>query len=96
MHAIIRNYSDQHAKALFDLLEKNKPELEKLMRPVTGFVSYTLLRTHEGGASVTVCHAKTGADESAKVARDWIAKNATGIKVGPPKVTEGTVMVHVS
>ena len=37
MHAVIRNYSGKGAKKLIDIAEKNKAEVEKLMRPIKGF-----------------------------------------------------------
>jgi hypothetical protein len=74
MHAVIRTYSGPAAKKLFDLLEERKREVESIIRPVKGFVSYSLLRTADGGASVTVCQDKAGTDESLRVARDWIQK----------------------
>ena len=53
MHAVVRNYSGKGTKALFDLLEKNKGEVESLIRGVKGFVSYSLVRTTRGGFSVS-------------------------------------------
>ena len=95
MHAVIRSYSGKGTKALFDILEKNKAEVEKLIRPVKGIVSYSLVRTASGGFSVTVCQDKAGTDESLRVARDWIAKNASKTGSAAPKVSEGTVMLHL-
>jgi hypothetical protein len=45
MHAVIRTYSGNGAKELVDAIEKNKAEVEKLIRSVKGFVSYSLVRT---------------------------------------------------
>ena len=50
-HAVVRNYSGKGTKALFDLLEKNKGEVESLIRGIKGFVSYSLVRTTRGGFS---------------------------------------------
>lgn len=47
-------------------------------------------RSEDGGFSVTVCNDKAGCDESNEKAKDWIAKNAPGIGVGVPKVSEGS------
>ena len=44
---------------------------------------------------MTVCQDKAGADESLKIARDWIQKNAADTGVGAPAVTEGTVVVQI-
>jgi hypothetical protein len=95
MHAVIRNYSGKGAKELFDVIEKNKSEVEKVIRPVKGFVSYSIARTNDGGFSVTVCQDKAGCDESTRAARDWIAKNAGNIGAAAPTVSEGAVMLHL-
>jgi hypothetical protein len=94
MHTIVRSFSGKGAKELFDLLEKNKADVEKTLRTVKGLVSYTLVRSADGGFSVTVCNDKAGTDESLQKAKDWIAKNAAGTGVAAPKVSEGSVVLH--
>lgn len=94
MHAVIRNYSGKGAKELFDVLEKRKTEVEDLIRAVAGFVSYTLVRTDDGGVTVTVCKDKAGTDESLKVARDWILQHAPNVGASAPAVSEGSVVIH--
>jgi hypothetical protein len=93
VHTVIRSYSGSGATALFDLLEERKSEVEELIRVVSGFVSYSLLRTSDGGVSVTTCQDKTGADESA---RNWIQENASHLDVHPPAVTEGSNILYLS
>jgi hypothetical protein len=95
MHAVVRTYSGQGAKELFDLLEQRKADVEKLIRGVPGFQAYSLIRTADGGISVTVCRDKAGADESLRAARDWIQKNASNVKAKPPAVSEGTVILQL-
>ncbi len=95
MHSIVRSFSGKGAKELFDVLEKNKADVEKTLRTVKGLVGYTLVRTADGGFSVTVCNDKAGTDESLQKAKDWIAKNAAGTGVAAPKVSEGSVVLHV-
>jgi hypothetical protein len=41
---------------------------------VKGFVGYLLMRTSEGGISITVCQDKAGTDESVNIARDWASQ----------------------
>ena len=94
MQVVIRTYSGNGAKELFDVLEKHKADVESLIRSVKGFVSYTLARSGDGGFSVTVCNDKTGIDESIQKAKDWIAKNAGDTGAGAPKVSEGSVVLH--
>ena len=95
MHAVIRTYSGKGAKELFDVLEKRKADVESIMRSVKGFVSYTLARSGDGGVSVTVCHDKTGVDESVQKAKEWVAKNAANTGVGAPRVSDGAVIMHL-
>ena len=89
MYTIVRSYFGKGSKELFDTVEKNKADVEKLMRSVKGFVSYAMVRSGDGGFTVTVCNDKAGADESVERARDWIAKNAAGTGVAPATISEG-------
>jgi restriction endonuclease Mrr len=95
MQTVVRRYSGKGAKELFDVLAKHTADIEKLMRPVKGFVGYTLARSGDGGFSVTVCHDKAGVDESVQKAKDWIAKNAASTGASAPEVTEGSVILHL-
>jgi hypothetical protein len=94
MHTVVRSYSGKGAKELVDTIEKNKKEIEKLLRSIKGFHHYYLVRTADGGFSVSVYHDKDGTDESIRVAKDWIAKNAGNLGVAPPTVLEGSAALH--
>lgn len=96
MHTVIRSYSGSGATSLFDLLDERKSEVEELIRAVNGFVSYSLLRTPDGGASVTTCQDKAGTDESLQLAKNWIQENASHLDVHPPVVSEGSNILHLS
>jgi hypothetical protein len=95
MYAIVRNYLGAGAKQLFDVLERRKSEVEAEIRNVPGLVSYALVRSGEGGMAITVCTDKAGADESVKVAREWIRKNAADVPAYPPAIMEGPVIVKI-
>jgi restriction endonuclease Mrr len=95
MHAVIRTYSGKGANELFDLLETRTADVESVIRSVKGFVSYSLIRTGDGGISVTVCEDKAGADDSVQKAKDWIEKNASNTGVSAPKVSEGPVLLQL-
>lgn len=95
MQAVVRTYSGSGATALFDLLEERKSEVEEVIRAVKGFVGYALIKTDDGGISITICEDKAGTDESLKVAKEWIQKNASHLETSPPSVTEGCVILHL-
>ena len=98
MDVVVRTYTGNGSKELFSLLEQRKAEVEKLMRSVKGFESYTLARSSngEGGVSMTVCQDKAGTEESVRVAKEWIAKNAGNIGVDAPKVSQGSIIIHAT
>ncbi len=96
MYAVVRSYSGIGSKELFDLLEQRKAEVENLLRSVSGFTAYTLLRTGDGGISVTVCQDKSGTEESLKIAKEWIQENASDTGVSSPTVSEGPVILQLS
>jgi len=93
MHAVVRTYSGPGAKELFDVIEANLEEIKPLIHAVQGFVSYTLVRTETGGFAVTVCQDRSGVDESLRLAREWIMKNAAHTGAAAPLVAEGTVIL---
>lgn len=96
MHAVVRVYSGSGAKKLFGMLDERMGEVESLFRAVPGFVGYTLIRTDDGGVTVTVCQDKAGTDESMRVARDWIQENASDLDTSPPAVSEGSALLNLS
>ena len=93
MHAVIRHYRGN--SQFFDELERRTDEVEKVIRGVPGFVSYVLVRTADGGFSVGVYEDEAGADESNRVAADWIRQNLPHLTVGPPEVVAGGVILHL-
>ena len=48
MHAVVRTYSGKGSKKLIDVIEKNKTEVEGLLRAIGGFVEL-LPRPHLSG-----------------------------------------------
>lgn len=95
MYAVLRNYTGAGAKELFDRLDERKSEVEELIRSVAGFRAYTLMRTNDGGLSVTVCDDRAGAEESMERARAWIQDNAPDLKAAAPAVSEGEVILQL-
>jgi hypothetical protein len=96
MYGMIRTYTGTAAKQLFEAIMEHKEDVEKEIRTVAGLVSYTLIQTSSGGHSITVCEDKQAADASARVAKEWIQKNLTGIKANPPTISEGPVALTIS
>ncbi len=98
MNVVFRTYSGKGSKELFSLLETHKADVEKAMRSVKGFESYTLARNSDGdgGLSMTVCQDTAGTDESGRVAKEWVSKNAGNISMDAPKVSAGSIIIHAT
>jgi hypothetical protein len=94
MQAVVRSYAGSGAKELFDRIIAARDEVEGLIRGVPGFVNYMLVRTPDGGLTITVCDDKTGCDESIRVAREWVSANASDLSLPPLNVSEGPVDLH--
>ncbi len=95
MYTVVRQYSGPNVSQFFDEAESKREDIERLIRGVPGVVSYTLLRTGDGGISVTVCQDKAGTDESVRVVADWIKQNMT-TQSNPPVISEGSTIVQFS
>ena len=96
MYAVVRTYYGPGAKDLFDLLENRKAEVEAAIRSVPGLVSYTLVRTEEGGVAVTVCQDQAGANESTRIKKEWIQRHASELGSSLPEGEEGSVLVQIT
>lgn len=95
MYTVVRQYSGQGASQLFDELESKISEVERIIRGVSGLVSYSLVRTGDGGLTVTVCQDKAGTDESVRLAADWVKENIS-FEVNPPVISEGETPLHIN
>jgi hypothetical protein len=95
MYAVVRTYSGQGAAELFDLLGEREQDVQDLIGGVPGFVTYSAVRSGDGGVTVTVCEDKAGTDESSRRAAAWVAENLSA-KADAPELSEGSTVVHFS
>jgi len=91
MHVVIRHY-DGSAKLIDELVDRRN-DVEELIRGVDGFVAYYLVRTPDGGASVSVFQDEAGTAESNKRAAAYLKENLDGVAAGPPEIIEGEAVI---
>ena len=95
MYAAVRRY-----EGIKDDLEAARLVGESfvpLLEDVPGFIAYYWIDAGEGVmASLSVFDNKGGADESVRLAHEWIDENAPGLFPSPPRVTEGPVVASAS
>jgi hypothetical protein len=94
MFAVIRHYH-------FDA--KNGAEIDRqvregfvpLIKKAKGFVRYYWLDTGTGeGASVSVFNDKAGADESIRLAAEYVRDHLSKLLTQKPEIIEGPVKAH--
>ena len=95
MKVVVRKYSGQGASRLIDTIEENAADVKRIIGSVKGLVNYMLVRTADGGFTVTVCEDQAGIDESTRRAREWIAENAGEIGAAAPEASAGDVVIQL-
>ena len=94
MFAVIRDYHfDPKNGAEIDgkICESFVPFIKK----AKGFVRYYWLDTGKGeGASLSVFQDKAGADESVRLAADYVREHMSKLLTQKPEVIEGPVKAH--
>jgi len=94
MFAVIRHYHfDPKDGAEID--RRIREEFVPIIKNAKGFVRYYWLDTGDGeGASLSVFKDKAGADESVRLAADWVKENLSKLLIEKPEVIEGPVKAH--
>jgi len=91
MHVVVRHY--RGSTRLIDELVDRRKDVEALIRGVKGFAAYYLVKTADGGASVSVFEDEAGTTESNKRAAAFIKDNLAGVAAGPPEIIEGGAVI---
>lgn len=93
MHTVVRIYKNAD---LSNALLEHKEEIEKIIRKVRGFVSYTLFRSGGSAISVTTCRDKAGCEESSRKAKEWLSENVPLGEGLRPEIYSGEDIIHMS
>jgi hypothetical protein len=94
MHATVRTYAG--SGDLVDALVENESAVRALISGIGGFRAYYLIRSDDDGAvSVTVYEDRSGADESNRLAAEWIRENLPDLAISPPQVSSGEVAISI-
>jgi len=94
MFAVIRHYHfDKKHSAEID--RQVREGFVPLIRKAKGFVRYYWLDTGNGeGASFGVFKDKAGADESVRLAAEFIKKELSKLMTEKPEIIEGPIKAH--
>jgi len=96
MFATVRRYEGIDPSHKDELTKKVGETLAPKLSKMPGFSSYFLIDTGNGVmSSVGVFETSTQADDSTRVASEWVRdEKLERILHNPPKVTDGEVIVH--
>ena len=94
MFAVIRHYHfDRKEGAEID--HRIREEFVPLIKNAKGFVRYYWLDTGNGeGASLRVFQDKAGADESVRLAVDYVKEHLSKLLTQKPEIIEGPIKAH--
>lgn len=92
MFASIRKYNS--APTLADELAKRQDEIKSVLKPISGFHAYYLIKTGDGAVSMTVCENRAGAEESNRVAATWLKDKLPTFATRPPEIMTGELRIH--
>ena len=94
MYAVIRRYKfrAEDSEKINQLVQEG---FVPLIKKANGFISYNWLDTGAGeGASLSVFQDKAGADESIRLAADFVKTSMSELLTQKPEVIEGPVKAH--
>jgi quinol monooxygenase YgiN len=94
MFAVIRHYHfDKKDSAAID--RAIREEFVPIVRKANGFQRYYWLDTGEGeGASFGIFNDKAGADESVRLAADYVRERLSKLLTQKPEIIEGPIAAH--
>jgi hypothetical protein len=96
MFATIRRYESVDKSRTSELIKKVDDGLVPKLSELPGFGGYSLIDTGNGViSSVAFYETSAQADESTKVAADWVREEKLDTALpNPPKTTSGEVVLH--
>src|SRR5688500_9282386 len=94
MFAVIRRYNT-HEGAAEKIVERVRSGFVPLVSRLPGFVSYDCVRSTDGSfVSMSVFSSREAADDSNRLASDWVHENLASLIRTAPVILSGEVMVH--
>ena len=94
MYASIRRYKVSPGAAA-EIAQRVNQGFVPIISKAPGFAAYYIVDAgNDIVASISVFQDYAGAEESNRMAADWVKKNIASLFSGPPEITAGAVTVH--
>ena len=95
MYCVVRQYKMKPVEDLDKLIDLIRDGFLPIITKAPGYVGYSVARSAEGDLVTTgFFQDRAGADESVRLAADWVRDNMSWAVDGPPKVTEGEIRLQ--
>ena len=94
MFAVIRRYNT-HENSAHKIEQRVREGFVPLISRIPGFVSYDVVRSTDGTMlSVSIFETRQAADDSSRLASDWVHDNLASLIRTAPVILSGDVIVH--
>ena len=94
MHVAIRRYQTDPA-SVDEIMRQVNEGFIPIIKDAEGFLAYYALNAGAGEiATVSVFEDQAGAEESIRMAADWVRQNLAALLPDPPEITAGGVEAH--
>ncbi len=94
MYASIRRYQVDPG-SVDEVVRQAEEGFVPIVSGAPGFNAYYLVNAGDGVvATISVFENQAGAEESNKLAADWVKDNLAALVTGPPEITAGEVALH--
>jgi hypothetical protein len=95
MHVAIRRYQMDPSASVEELMRRVNEGFIPIIKDAPGFLAYYAVDSGLGTVtSVSVFENQAGADESNRMAADWVRENLASMLPNPPEITAGEVGAH--
>jgi hypothetical protein len=94
MYGVVRRYQSD-AGLVDELARRVREGFVPIISRAEGFVAYYVVDAGEGAvASISLFEDSAAANESTRMAADWVKQNLAELVEGPPEITAGEVVVQ--
>jgi hypothetical protein len=93
MYIVTRQYRLAE-ESLKEVVSKTEEGGLSLFRKIPGFIDYYYIYSDGSVMTIGIDENRESAEESTRIAADWVPKNIPGLYAGPPKVFSGDVLIH--
>jgi quinol monooxygenase YgiN len=94
MHVAIRRYR-LDPTSVDEVMRQVNEGFIPLIKDADGFLAYYALNAGAGEiATVSVFEDQAGAEQSVRMAADWVGQNLAALLPDPPEITAGEVEAH--